>query len=103
MWIFDQELYKGYGTIIMVCVPLFFFIIAVTFRLLDNSASVFLSNHILVASTYVSQKLIKQLIQKSAMPAKIRKELKRALIFRKLHNFFMILMLLSILFAIIYK
>ncbi len=86
---------EEYLVAIAVCSPLFFFIIAVAFRLLDNSASIFLNHDILVDTSYVSADVIREHIG-SSENVKLKKALKRALLFRKLHNFFMILMLISI-------
>ncbi len=86
---------EEYLVAIAVCSPLFFFIIAVAFRLLDNSASIFLNHDILVDTSYVSADVIREHIG-SSENIKLKKALKRALLFRKLHNFFMILMLISI-------
>ncbi|SHI85814.1 hypothetical protein [Aquimarina spongiae] len=86
---------KEYLVAIAVCSPLFFFIIAVAFRLLDNSASIFLKHDILVDTSYVSADVIREHM-KSSNDAQLKKSLKRALLCRKLHNFFMILMVISI-------
>ncbi len=84
-----------YLVAIAVCSPLFFFIIAVAFRLMDNSASIFLKHDILVDTTYVSADIIREHINITD-DVKLKASLKRALVFRKLHNFFMILMIISI-------
>lgn len=84
-----------YMVVIAICSPLFFFILAVIFRLLDNSTSIFLDHDILVGSSYVSREFIKEKIALTE-DLKLKKELKRALLFRKLHNLFIILALLSL-------
>ncbi|GAA4111519.1 hypothetical protein GCM10022393_09290 [Aquimarina addita] len=84
-----------YIVAIAVCSPLFFFILAVVFRLLDNSTSIFLDHDILVDSTYVSRDFIKEQIV-STEDIKLKKELKRALLYRKLHNLFIVLAVLSL-------
>jgi len=86
---------EEYFIAIAICSPLFFFIIAVAFRLLDNSAAIFLKHDILVDTSYVSGDIIREHIHNSE-DTKLKKALKRALLFRKLHNFFMILMVVSI-------
>ncbi|WP_109301623.1 hypothetical protein [Aquimarina sp. AU474] len=86
---------KEYLVAIAICSPLFFFIIAVAFRLLDNSASIFLRHDILVDTSYVSADIIREHMT-SSDDMKLKKSLKRALLFRKLHNFFMIMMVISI-------
>ncbi|KAA1247507.1 hypothetical protein F0000_03350 [Aquimarina sp. RZ0] len=80
---------------IAICSPLFFFIVAVAFRLLDNSASIFLDHEILVDSSYVSRDLIRNHIENTE-DVKLKKLLKRALVYRKLHNLFMILAVISL-------
>lgn len=86
---------KEYLIAIAMCSPLFLFIIAAVFRLLDTSASVFLDNEILVDSSYVSGDLIKEQIQNTD-DKKIKQSLKRSLLFRKLHYLFMILAVISL-------
>ncbi|WP_062054689.1 hypothetical protein [Aquimarina longa] len=86
---------EEYLVAIAICSPLFFFIIAVAFRLLDNSASIFLKHDILVDTSYVSGDIIKEHLHNSE-DKKLKKSLMRALLFRRLHNFFMILMVISI-------
>ena len=87
--------FTEYLIAIAICSPLFFFIIAVAFRLMDNSASTFLDNDILVDSSYVSNNLIRQQIE-TTENTKLKKSLKRSLLFRKLHNIFMILAVVSL-------
>lgn len=87
--------FEEYSLAVAICSPLFFFIIAVAFRLLDNSAAIFLNHDILVDTSYVSADIIREHIQ-SSEDIKLKKALKRALLFRKLHNFFMILMVISV-------
>ena len=86
---------KEYLIILVICAPVFLFIIGVVFRLLDNSASIFMDNEILVDSSYVSEELILEYIDKSD-DDKLRRSLRRALLFRKMHNLFMVLMVISI-------
>ncbi|MBQ0735013.1 hypothetical protein [Aquimarina celericrescens] len=86
---------QEYLVAIAICSPLFFFIIAVAFRLLDNSAAIFLKHDILVDTSYVSADVIREHIVTSE-DRMLKKSLKTALLFRKLHNFFMILMVISI-------
>jgi hypothetical protein len=87
--------FEEYLVAIAICSPLFFFIIAVAFRLLDNSASIFLKHDILVDTSYVSGDIIREHIDNSE-DIKLKKSLMRALLFRRLHNFFMILVVISI-------
>ena len=85
---------------IAICSPIFFFIVAVAFRLLDNSASMFLDHEILVDSSYVSGELIKEHMD-NTNDEELVKSLKKALLFRKFHNFFMILTLIALPLVII--
>ncbi|RZS99008.1 hypothetical protein EV197_0210 [Aquimarina brevivitae] len=86
---------EDYLIILVICAPIFLFIIGVVFRLLDNSASIFLDNEISIDSSYVSEDLIQAYIKQTENDL-LRKSLKRALFFRKMHNLFMILMVISI-------
>ena len=90
-----MTVFEEYLLAIAICSPLFFFIIAVAFRLLDNSASIFLKHDILVDTSYVSGEIIREHINNSK-DTKLKKTLSRALLFRRLHNLFMILMVVSI-------
>ncbi|MCK8522621.1 hypothetical protein M0D21_13635 [Aquimarina sp. D1M17] len=90
-----MSILEEYLIAIGICSPLFFFIIAVAFRLLDNSASIFLKHDILVDTSYVSADVIREHIG-SSTDLKLKKSLKKALIYRKLHNFFMIMMVISV-------
>ncbi len=75
--------------------PLFLFIIAVSFRLMDNSAYLFLKNEILINSSNVSRGLMKKHINTAEDPDFTRK-LKRALLYRNLQQSFMILAIVSL-------
>lgn len=81
--------------ILAIGAPVIFFIIGVVFRLLDNSSSIFLKNEILVDSSYVSKDIVKEHIQRTNDES-LKKALKKAMVFRKLHNLFMVLMVISI-------
>lgn len=86
---------KEYLLAIAICSPLFFFIVAVAFRLMDNSASTFLDHDILVDSSYVSNSLIRKQME-TTEDVNLKKSLKRSLVFRKLHNIFMVLAVVSL-------
>lgn len=75
--------------------PLFFFIIAVGFRLLDNSGFLFLKKEIIIESSYVSLKILKEQLDNTADEI-FKRKLRLVLIYRKLHRFFLILMWLSL-------
>jgi len=82
-----------------ICLPLLFFVIAVSFRLLDNSALLFLQKDIIVSCSYVPKKKIIKHI--ASNPDKVfTGKLKRALIYRRLHRLFIILMMSAIIPAI---
>ena len=76
--------------------PLFLFILAISFRLLDNSAYLFLKNDILINSSNVSRKVLKDQIRNAEDPD-FTKQLKRALLFRNLQQSFLIMAGLSLL------
>lgn len=82
-----------------IFLPLLFFVIAVSFRLLDNSALLLLQKEIIVTSSYVPKKTIIKHI--ASHPDKVFTEkLKRALVYRSVHRFFIILMISSVVPAI---
>ena len=75
--------------------PLFLFILAVVFRLMDNSAYLFLQKDILINSSNVSRgALIDQI--KTTDDQKFVRQLKVALLYRNLQQSFLILALLSL-------
>lgn len=75
--------------------PFFLFIIAVIFRLMDNSTYLFLKKDILINSSNVSRELLKKQISLNSDPLFTR-QLKRALIYRNLQQSFMISALISL-------
>ncbi|CAN5366984.1 hypothetical protein BH23BAC2_BH23BAC2_19150 [soil metagenome] len=90
-----MDAYNDYTAIFLLLSPLVFFIIAVSFRLMDNSALLFLQKDILVDSSNVSLKEIEEQLQ-SSIDSKFKKQLKRALFYRKLHQICIILMMVCI-------
>jgi hypothetical protein len=90
-----MDAYNDYTAIFLLLSPLLFYIIAVVFRLLDNSALLFLQKEILVDSSNVSLKAIEEQIH-SSRDFKFKKQLKRALMYRKIHRVFIILMIASL-------
>lgn len=70
--------------------PLLLFILAVTFRLLDNSTSLFLQKDILVNHSNVSRKLMRDALKHNTDEC-FKTKLKTALIYRNLHQGLMIL------------
>lgn len=75
--------------------PLFLFIIAVCFRLLDNSAYLFLRKEILINSSNVSRSVLKDQIKVAEDPD-FSRQLKRALLFRNLQQTFLISAVISL-------
>ena len=75
--------------------PLFFFILAIAFRLMDNSTYLFLKKEILISSPNVSRSVLKEEIKIAEDPGFL-KQLKRALFLRNLQKSFMILAILSL-------
>lgn len=75
--------------------PLLLFILAVIFRLLDNSTSLFLQKEILVTSSNVSRNLLKEQIQESE-DHRFTRKLKLALVYRNLHQSLMLLAAVSL-------
>lgn len=90
-----MDAYNDYTAIFLLLSPLFFFIVAVSFRLLDNSALLFLQKEILIDSSNVSLSAIEEQLH-SSKDYQFKKQLKRALLYRKFHRIFIILMLLSL-------
>ncbi|MFD1094690.1 hypothetical protein [Salegentibacter chungangensis] len=87
--------FYDYFTLSLTLSPLFFFIIAVSFRLLDNSALLFLQKEILVNSSNVSVSCIRHQIQNHPDKS-FKKQLKKALLFRHLQRTFLCLMLFTL-------
>ena len=96
-----MENFLQYLSAIWPLTPLFLFIIAVSFRLLDNSTYLFLKKDILVNSSNVSRQLLKKQIRCSE-DAKFSRQLKRALLFRNLQQSFMILAIVSLPVSLIF-
>jgi len=90
-----MENFLQYLSAIWPLTPLFLFIIAVSFRLLDNSTYLFLKNDILVNTSNVSRSLLKKQIR-SSQDDEFTRQLKRALLFRNLQQSFMLLALISL-------
>lgn len=90
-----MDAYNDYTAIFLLLSPLFFYIVAVSFRLLDNSALLFLQKEILVDSSNVSLKAIEEQLISSA-DSRFKQQLKRALFYRKVHKVFLILMIAAL-------
>ncbi|HKJ48790.1 MAG TPA: hypothetical protein VJ973_06855 [Christiangramia sp.] len=81
--------------------PLFLFIIAVIFRLMDNSAYLFLKKEILINSSNVSRNVLKKEIN-ATEDQEFTKQLKKALVFRNLQQAFMISAIVSLPVSIVF-
>ena len=79
-----KEFYE-YLEILLLISPLLFFIVAVSFRLLDNSAFLFLQKEILIESSYVSAKVLKEQLRNSR-DFRFKRKIKRVLVFRRMHS-----------------
>ncbi|MFD0977102.1 hypothetical protein [Salinimicrobium gaetbulicola] len=90
-----------YGQAILFLSPLLMFIIAVAFRLLDNSAYLFLQKEIIINSSYISVRLLRLHAQRTHDP-KFARQLRRMLLYRKLHRLFLYLMIPASVFTIYY-
>ncbi|MDR5591179.1 hypothetical protein [Christiangramia sp. SM2212] len=90
-----MENFLQYLSAIWPLTPLFLFIIAVSFRLLDNSTYLFLKNDILVNTSNVSRRILKSQIN-SSDDATFIKQLKRALLYRNLQQSFLILAIVTL-------
>lgn len=90
-----MENFIDYLSTLWPFMPLLFFIIAITFRLMDNSASLFLQKDIMISSSNVSRKLLRQQIAKHSDPD-FTKKLKRLLVLRDFQKGFLIIAVLSI-------
>ncbi len=91
----SMDAYNDYTSIFLLLSPLFFYIIAVIFRLLDNSALLFLEKEIFVESSNVPLKAIQEQID-SSTDLRFKHLLKRTLVFRKIHKVFIILMIAAL-------
>ncbi len=85
----------------IVVVSFLFFFIGILLRLTDSSASVFLKNKIFVESSYVSKSTIRTYLKKTKDGCAFKKSLKRLLLWRKLHDFFMMFFAVFFLLAVI--
>ncbi|MCM8569841.1 hypothetical protein NE848_10650 [Gramella jeungdoensis] len=90
-----MEKFIAYLSTLWPFTPLLFFIIAVAFRLMDNSTSLFLQRDILINSSNVSRKLLKKQIRLNTDP-QFTRQLKRALILRNLQQSFMVFAVISV-------
>ncbi|WP_298541841.1 hypothetical protein [uncultured Aquimarina sp.] len=76
------------------------FIAAAVLRLMDNSGSILLKNSIYIESSYVSRSLLKKYIF-NENGIGFKKSLKRVLVIRSIHNFCLLVSIMSIVWVII--
>ena len=89
----------------VIIASVFVFIVAVIFRLLDNSAKLFISNGISVNPFYLSAETVIEEMNKLD-DDKLKRKLKRNLFYQKLHKLFTILAIITLVVGIgleIYK
>lgn len=89
----------------VIIASVFVFIIAVIFRLLDNSAKLFISNGVSVSPFYLSAETVIEEMNKLD-DERLKQKLKRNLLFQKLHKIFTILSIITLIAGIaleIYK
>ncbi len=89
----------------VIIASVFVFIIAVIFRLLDNSAKLFISNGVSVSPFYLSAETVIEEMNKLD-DERLKQKLKRNLLFQKLHKIFTILAIITLIAGIaleIYK
>ncbi len=83
----------------VIIASVFVFIIAVIFRLLDNSAKLFISNGISVSPFYLSAETVMEEMEKLD-DERLKRKLRRNLIYQKLHKIFTVLAVITLLIGI---
>ncbi|WGK66063.1 hypothetical protein [Croceiramulus getboli] len=86
----------------IIIASIFVFIIAVVFRLLDNSAGILISNGISVSPFYLSEVEVKKEMTKIE-DRKLKRKLKRTIIFQRLHKIFVVLAVVTLIAGIVYE
>ena len=86
----------------VIIASIFVFCIAAIFRLLDNSAGILISNGISVSPFYLSESEVKEQIKKIE-DSSLRSQLKRTLIYQKLHKIFLVLSIITFVGGIVYE
>ncbi len=82
----------------------FVFIIAVVFRLLDNSAGLLIANGISVSPFYLPANTIKMEIEKlEGSNNTLKRKLQRNLMYQKLHKIFTVLSILTLVIGVVYE
>jgi hypothetical protein len=86
----------------LIVASIFVFIIAVIFRLLDNSAGLLISNGISVSPFYLPPDIVKYEMEK-LKDRSLKRKLKRTLIYQKLHKVFTVLSIVTMVLGIAYE
>ncbi|MFI8378401.1 hypothetical protein [Leeuwenhoekiella sp. NPDC079379] len=86
----------------VIIASIFVFCIAAIFRLLDNSAGILISNGISVSPFYLTESEVKKQIEKIE-DSTLRTQLKRTLIYQKLHKVFLVLSIITFVGGIVYE
>jgi hypothetical protein len=86
----------------LIVASIFVFIIAVVFRLLDNSAGLLISNGISVSPFYLPPDIVKYEMEK-LKDRSLKRKLKRTLIYQKLHKIFTVLSIVTLIIGIAYE
>jgi len=73
----------------MILMSFISFIVAVMFRLLDNSGSILLTHNVYIESSYVSRSIIKYHLNRIDKIG-LKKKLNSILIARNIHDFFLL-------------
>lgn len=88
----------------VILVAVFVFILAVFFRLVDNSAGLLIASGISVSPFYLSRETIKdEIIKLEGTNKVLERKLNRNLVFQKLHKLFIILAIITLLAGIVYE
>jgi hypothetical protein len=89
----------------VILASIFVFVIAVIFRLLDNSAGLLIADGISVSPFYLPAKTIKSEMEKldGNSQKKLIRKLKRNLVYQKMHLAFTILAIITLIVGIIYE
>ncbi len=84
----------------LIIVSIFVFIIAVIFRLLDNSAGLLISNGISVSPFYLAPEIVKSEMEK-IKDESLKRKLRRTLLFQKLHKIFTVASIVTLVVGIV--
>lgn len=83
----------------LIIASVFIFIIAVIFRLLDNSAGLLISNGISVSPFYLAPEVVKEEMEKIE-DERLKRKLRRTLLFQKLHKLFTVIAIVTLVVGI---